>query len=83
MEILSTASHPLSGMGRRSHGVARACSVFFNLLPLLALCFAPEAFSQGAKEGPLPEAPLKVIPERVPAKPETTPKSESKSEPAA
>jgi carboxyl-terminal processing protease len=83
METLSTASHPLPCMGRRSHGLARACPVFFNLLPLLALCFAPEAFSQGAKDGPLPEAPLKVIPERVPAKPETTPKSESKSEPAA
>ncbi len=84
MEMLPTASNLLSNMGRRSLRVAGVWSAILRWsTTLFILCSASEVFSQGVKDGPLPEAPLKVIPERVPAKPETTPKPESKPEPAS
>ena len=84
MEMLPTASNLLSNMGRRSLRVAGVWSAVLRWsTALFILCSASEVFSQGVKDGPLPEAPLKVIPERVPAKPETTPKPESKPEPAS
>ena len=57
----------------------------------VAVCLAPAAFAQGVKDGPpqkdgpLPESPLRVVPERVPAKTEAVSKTEAapKADPTA
>ena len=51
----------------------------------VAVCFAPACFAQGVKEGAIPDAPQKVVPERAPVKSEAGAKTEPapKPDPAA
>jgi carboxyl-terminal processing protease len=78
----------MATVSNRSFGLERCLPAGF-LAAAVALCFAPACFAQGSKDGvrdgALPEAPLKVVPERAPAKSEAVSKTEpaSKPDPAA
>lgn len=78
---MATASNRSLGLGRWLLTGSFAAAV--------AVCVAQACFAQGSKdgvkEGALPETPLKVVPERAPAKSEAASKTEPapKSDPAA
>lgn len=78
---MATASNRSLGLGRCLLAGAVAAAFTLNIEPA---CFAQGA-KDVAKDGAPPEAPLKVVPERAPAKSEAASKTEpaSKPDPAA